>query len=66
MIADLDIYHAAKMLVDQHGRGALAHVDRRVEQLLEDGDFEGVRIWRTIMSAVEELQRERRDGEAVN
>jgi hypothetical protein len=66
MIPDLDIYGAAKLLVDQHGEDAALRAAGRADQLLEDGDFEGATIWRAIVAAVEELQREQRDGESVN
>jgi triphosphoribosyl-dephospho-CoA synthetase len=66
MIPDLETYRAARLLVDRHGQEALEYADRRAQQMLEDGDLEGVGIWRAIMSAIEELQRERGPGEAVN
>ena len=66
MIPDLDIYRAAKLLVDQHGEEALAHADGRIKRLMGDGDAEGAEIWRAIMAAIEELQRGRLDGESVN
>jgi hypothetical protein len=36
--ADLDIYRAAKLLVDQHGEDAALHAAGRAEQLLTEGD----------------------------
>jgi hypothetical protein len=66
MIPDVDIYRAAKLLVDQHGEDAGTRAAERADQLLEDGDIEGAAIWRAIMAAIEELQRERRDGEPIN
>jgi len=38
----------------------------RTAVLAGDGDIEGAAVWRQITAAVEELQRERRPGEAVN
>ena len=38
----------------------------RADELLESGDFEGAAIWRSILAAIEELQRGRLDGESVN
>ena len=60
------VYHAAKLLVHQHGADPAPQAARRVDRLLDDGDAEGAAIWRAIMSAIEELQRKRRDGESVN
>jgi len=44
MIADLDFYRAAKLLVDQHGEDAALRAAGRADQLLEDDDFEGAAI----------------------
>jgi hypothetical protein len=66
MIPDLDIYRAAKFLVDQHGEDAPIRAAERADELLEAGDTEGAAIWRAIMGAIEELQRRRHDGEPLN
>jgi hypothetical protein len=66
MIPDLDIYRAAKLLLDQHGQDAPIRAAERADELLEDGDIEGAAIWRAIMSAIEELQRGRHNGEPLN
>jgi hypothetical protein len=63
MIADLDIYRAAKLLVDQHGADARTRAAELASALLDEGDTEGDVIWRSIMAAIDELQRERLDGE---
>ena len=62
----VDIYRAAKLVIDQHGAEATLHAAGRADGLLEDGDIEGAIVWRQITAAVEELQRGRRPGEAVN
>jgi hypothetical protein len=33
---------------------------------LEEGDFEGAAVWRTILGAIKELQRAIKPDEAVN
>jgi hypothetical protein len=66
LIPDLDIYRAAKVLVEQHGEDAPIRAAERTDGLLEDGDIEGAAIWRAIVAAIEELQRGRQDGESVN
>ena len=63
---DLDIFRAAKLLIDRHGDEAALYAAGRADLLLEDGDTDGVAIWRRITSAVEEIQRERRPDKAVN
>ena len=66
MTDDLDIYRAAKLVIDQHGDDAALYASGRADVLLEDGDIEGATIWRRITAAVEELQRQRRPDEAIN
>ena len=67
MTDDLDIYRAAKLVIDRDGEDAqLSTRLRRTVVLAGEGDEEGAAIWRQITAAVEELQRERRPDEAVN
>jgi hypothetical protein len=66
MTADADIYHAAKVLIDQRGENAAVFAAERANALLDEGDLDGLLVWRRILAAVMELQRERGDGEAVN
>jgi hypothetical protein len=62
----LDIYRAAKLLIDKHGDEAAVYAAGRADLLLEEGDSAGAATWRRIMAAVEEMQRGRGPGEAVN
>ena len=66
MIADPDIFRAAKLMIDQHGEDAATRVSLRADLLLADRDVEGGAVWRRILEAVEELTRGRRDGEPLN
>jgi hypothetical protein len=66
MTDGLDIYRAAKLVIDRHGDDAVLYASGRADFLMEDGDIEGAVIWRRITVAVEELQRQRRPDEAVN
>jgi hypothetical protein len=66
MIDDPDIFHAAKLLIDQHGADAPVRAAQRADELLEEGDVEGSRVWRRILEAIEELTRGRREGEPLN
>ena len=66
MISDLDVYRAAKQLVDQHGADATILAAMRADALLEEGDIEGAAAWRAIVRAIEELQRERGPKESLN
>ena len=66
MIDDLDVFRAAKLLIDQHGDDDAIRAAQRVDQLADEGDLDGVAVWRRIIEAIDELQRERRDDEALN
>jgi len=61
VIADLDICHPAKFLIDRRGDGAAYMPAGWADLLLKEGDTLGLAIWRWI--AVEELQRGRGPGE---
>jgi hypothetical protein len=62
----IDIYRAAKLVIDRHGDDAALYAAARTAVLAGEGDAEGAVVWRQITAAVEELQRERRPDEAVN
>jgi hypothetical protein len=62
----IDIYRAAKLVIDRDGEEAALYAAARTAVLAGEGDLEGAAVWRQITAAVEELQRERRPGEAVN
>ena len=66
MNSDPDIFRAAKLVIDQQGEEAAMFAAGHADELLEEGDTDGAAIWRRILAAIEELQRERREGEAVN
>jgi hypothetical protein len=66
MISDPDIFHAAKLVIDQRGEEAATFAAGRADELLEDGDIDGALVWRRILAAIEELQRGPREDEAVN
>ena len=66
MTDDLDIYRAAKLVIDRHGEDAVLFAEARAVVLAGEGDVEGGAIWLPIKAAVEDLQRMRRPDEAVN
>ena len=65
MIPELDIYRAAKLVIDRDGEDAQLYAAARMVVLAGEGDEEGAAIWRQIAAAVEELQRVRRSDAAV-
>jgi hypothetical protein len=66
MIDDPDIVRAAKLMIDQHGDEASWRAARRADDLEKGGASSGCAIWRQVITAIEELQRGRREGEALN
>ena len=66
LISDLDIYRAAKLLVDQHAEDAPIRAAERADESLDKGDTVGTLVWRQIVKAIQELQREWRAGEPLN
>ncbi len=66
MPTDLDILRSAKLLIDQHGQDAILEAALRADELLDQGDLDGQRVWMRIRAAVVELLGERPEGEAVH
>lgn len=62
MVADIDIYRAANILIEQHGVTAHIAAAQRIDELDGQGDLDGVAVWRRIKRAVQELQRMEPDG----
>lgn len=54
-VSDLDIYRAAKLLLEQHGENAKIEAARRFDELTNAGDVEGRRVWRRIGDAIKDL-----------
>ena len=55
MTSDLDVYRAAKILVDEHGRDAPIRAAQRIDDLRDRGDLDGCAVWRRILKACDEL-----------
>ncbi len=66
MITDRDVYRAAKLLIDHKGEDAAAYAVERANALFDEGDLEGATVWKVILAAVLQLQRERPAGDALN
>ena len=67
MIFDLDIYRSAKVIINQYGKDAPIHAAMRADAALEGGDLDGLRVWKRILRAVEELQKAApKSGETVH
>jgi len=55
---DIDIYRAAKLLIDKHGDGADIIAIKRATKMLDDGDVDGYAVWKRITNAIKETERE--------
>ncbi len=67
MTSDLDVYRTASVLIREHGEDAAPEVAQRADAMLEKGSLDGLRVWKRVLAAVKEIQRqEPREGEAVN
>ncbi len=60
MTSDLDIYRSANVLIRERGEGAALEAAMRANAMLEKADLEGQAVWKRIVRAVGEIQRERR------
>ncbi len=67
MIPDLDIYRAAKVIINQYGKDAQIHSTKRASAMLDKGDLDAYAMWKRILRAVEALQGTvPKSGEAVH
>ena len=56
MIPDLDIHRAAWLMIRRYGEDAAAPAARRGDELLDNGDLDGMLVWQAIISAIRRLQ----------
>ncbi len=67
MTSDLDIYRTANVVIREHGEDAALEAALRADAMLEKGSLGGQRVWKRVLAAVKEIQRqEPEEGEAVN
>jgi hypothetical protein len=52
--------------MDQHGDEAELRAAQRADKLMDEGDMDGVAVWGRIAVAIEELRRDRLDGESLH
>jgi len=56
MIAEIDIYRSATVLIKHYGEGALREAMDRLEKYRRIGNTGGMNVWRRIADAIETLQ----------
>ncbi len=60
MTTDLDIYRTANVLIREHGEDADLEAAERAGAMLEKGSLDGQRVWKRVLAAVKEIQRQER------
>jgi hypothetical protein len=46
---EIDIWRTAKILIDAHGDNAWLEAARRADHCLEDGNPEGINVWKRVL-----------------
>ncbi len=62
MIAEIDIYRTANLLIQQHGEEASIHAAMKADEMLEKGDLDGKAVWMQVVRAIEKLQATKPEG----
>jgi hypothetical protein len=52
MVDTIDVWRAAKLVVDEHGAGAWLHAAMWIDELDKGGDSAGAAVWRRIAEAI--------------
>jgi hypothetical protein len=66
-VEEIDIWRTAKILIDAHGENAWLEAAQRADHCLENCNSEGAAVWKRVLLAVEDLQREKpRASEPLN
>jgi hypothetical protein len=66
MTSDRDIWRTAHAIIEQFCDDASVYAATRVDALLADGDFDGLRVWKRVLVAVIEIRSCAMPGERVN
>ena len=62
MTSDLDIYRTASVLIREYREDAALEAAQSADAMLEKGCLDGQKIWKRVLAAVKEIQREERRG----
>ena len=55
-IDDIDIYRAAKLLIEEHADEAAITAIKHATKMLDDGDVNGYAVWKRTMRAIEQME----------
>ncbi len=56
MVANIDTWRTAKLLIEQYGEDAPTRAAMRADELMDAGDMEGRAVWLRVLAAIKELQ----------
>ena len=62
MTDEIDIYHAAAVLMREHGEDAVIESAMRADALLDQGNMEGRATWLRVIAAIKELEAKEPEG----
>jgi hypothetical protein len=65
MTSNRDIYASASELIKEHGEDATIFAAMMADELLDQGDMDGVAVWKRILKAVDELLSEKVPNDAT-
>ncbi len=58
MTSDLGIFRTASVLIREHGEDAALEAAQRADAMLEKGSVDGQRVWKRVLAAIKEIQRQ--------
>ena len=61
MIADIDIYRTAQILIDRYREKAVEYAEEQMEEFQNQEDMVGASVWFGILHAIEVLQTQKID-----
>ena len=59
MTTEIDVYRSAHALIQQHGEVAAIEAAMKADAMLDEGNLDGAAVWRLIVAAINDLQREK-------
>lgn len=54
---EIDIWRTAQILMDAHGEEAVIQAAMRADACLDQGNLEGISVWKRVMAAIQDLQK---------
>ncbi len=60
MTSEIDIPRTASVLIREHGEDAALEAAQRTDSFLEAGDMAGSVVWKQMLKAIKETQRQER------